>query len=87
MALPIIVTSLKKQNYCSLEPAWTMLKDLFSTSHQLPQRHKEKSTFLYKVTENINDIGACGHLNENAPHRLICLNTCSPVGITVLEGL
>ena len=87
MPLTIIVKSLKKQNYCSLEPAWTMLKDLFSTSHQLLQRHKEKSTFLYKVTENVNNIGACGHLNENAPHRLICLSTCSLVGITALEGL
>lgn len=87
MPLTIIVKSLKKQHYCGLEPAWTMLKDLFSTSHQLPQRHIEKSTFLYKATENVNNIGAYGHLNENAPHRLICLNTCSLVCITALERL
>lgn len=29
----------------------------------------------------------CGALNENAPHRLMCLNTWYPVSRTVWEGL
>ena len=29
----------------------------------------------------------CGGFHENGPCRLICLNTWSPVGVTVWEGL
>ena len=29
----------------------------------------------------------CGGLNENAPHRLICLNTWSLIGGTICERL
>jgi hypothetical protein len=29
----------------------------------------------------------CGGLNQNGSHRLICLNTCPPVNVTVWEEL
>ena len=49
------------------------------------------SSRIRGASENKNEMGIdfnrCGGLNENSPHRLIYLNTWSPVGRTVLEGL
>lgn len=33
------------------------------------------------------DMGGCGDLNENGPHKLIYSNAWSPVGGSVQEGL
>ena len=41
-----------------------------------------------KLHSSIYPIKTCiGGLCENVPHRLVCLNTWSSVGITVWEGL
>lgn len=77
--MPMRFLSLKISECCK----WLMLCSLVST-----YRHPSLCILcLHYFIPCLQKSATCRSLDENGPHRLICVNTWFPAGGTVWEGL